>query len=109
MTAGADQSQLDMSGMRIETRSEESRGTETPPSINLARERVLEEAMKSLKLQEESGKLGISLVVIGTDVLRVASSRISDKLRQKVMSTRASRRLWEDYCTKPVGWTKRRE
>jgi hypothetical protein len=40
--------------------------------MNLARERVLEEAMKSLKAQEESGKLGISLVVIGTAICIVA-------------------------------------
>ena len=61
-----------MSGLRIESRDEGmSRGTETPPSMNLAREKVLEEAMKSLRIHEESGKIGISLVVIGTSIFNI--------------------------------------
>ena len=84
LPAGADQRQLDMSGLRIESRDEgTSRGTETPPLMNLARERVLEEALKSLKVQEESGKLGISLVVVGTAICVVESSRISDDFVSK--------------------------
>ena len=64
--AVVDQGYLDVSGLNLGTREgEPSRGTETPPAMTFAKEKLLEEARRSFQVQEESGQLGINLVVIG--------------------------------------------
>jgi elongation factor 1 alpha-like protein len=61
-----DQRDLDTAGLNLDPWDEEgSRGAETPPVITFAREKLLEQARKSLQVQVESGQIGVSLVVIG--------------------------------------------
>lgn len=58
-----DQRQLDLSGLNISSIDEKV--FEEPPKITVAREKVIEEAKKK---QNDAGKKGVSLVVIGTFV-----------------------------------------
>ncbi|TFY80059.1 hypothetical protein EWM64_g3953 [Hericium alpestre] len=59
-----DQRQLDIAGLNLETK-EEPQVEEPPPKMSLAKEKVLEEAKKVLAAEEQSGRRGVSLVVIG--------------------------------------------
>ena len=56
-----DQRQLDLSGLNISSIDEKV--FEEPPKTTIAREKVIEEAKKK---QNDAGKKGVSLVVIGT-------------------------------------------
>lgn len=58
-----DQRQLDLSGLNISSIDEKV--FEEPPKTTIAREKVIEEAKKK---QNDAGKKGVSLVVIGTFV-----------------------------------------
>lgn len=55
-----DQRQLDLSGLNISSIDEKV--FEEPPKTTIAREKVIEEAKKK---QNDAGKKGVSLVVIG--------------------------------------------
>ena len=59
-----DQRQLDLSGLNISSSIDE-KVFEEPPKTTIAREKVIEEAKKK---QNDAGKKGVSLVVIGTFV-----------------------------------------
>lgn len=59
-----DQQQLDMAGLNLnDTLTRKKQDTEEPPKVNMAKEKVLEEAKRALEADE--GKKGISIVVIG--------------------------------------------
>ena len=59
-----DQQQLDITGMNLnDTLYGKRLVAEEPPKVNMAREKVLEEAKRALEADDE--KKGISIVVIG--------------------------------------------
>jgi len=59
-----DQQQLDMTGLNLnDPLTRKKQDMEEPPKVNMAKEKVLEEAKRALEAEE--GKKGISIVVIG--------------------------------------------
>ena len=61
-----DQQQLDNFGLNLGQNSDATECVEEPPKMSMAREKLLEEAKRSLSVEGENGKKGVSMVVIGT-------------------------------------------
>lgn len=63
-----DQQQLDISGLNLNGQNSHATTecAEEPPKISMARENLLEEAKRALDVEDENGKKGVSIVVIGT-------------------------------------------
>ena len=60
-----DQQQVDISGLNLNGQNSHGIGyVEEPPKMSMVREKLLEEARRALNA--ESGKKGVSIVVIGT-------------------------------------------
>lgn len=72
-----EQRDLDMQGLNLGEKDEEGVVDEPPPKMSIAREKVIEEAKKALEEEEQSGKKGVSLVVIGEFILIHAPTGIS--------------------------------
>ena len=63
-TRSVDQGQFDISALNLGEKDEDS-VFEEPPKTSIAKEKVLEEAKKSLDAEVKGGRKGVSLVVIG--------------------------------------------
>lgn len=63
-TRSDDQGQFDISALNLGEKDEDS-VFEEPPKTSIAKEKVLEEAKKSLDAEVKGGRKGVSLVVIG--------------------------------------------
>lgn len=63
--ATVDQQQMDMSGLNLKDKAPEAEVIDEPPKITVSREKILEEAKHVLDAENQNGKKGISIVVIG--------------------------------------------
>jgi len=63
-----DQQQMDMSGLNLNDKATEAGIIEEPLKIGVSRERILEEAKHLLDAENQDGKKGISIVVIGKSI-----------------------------------------
>jgi hypothetical protein len=100
-----DQQQLDITGLNLnDSLTGKKLVAEEPPKVNMAREKVLEEAKSVLEAHE--GKKGISIVVIG-DIFFPILCIIQLRVLFEAMSMPGSLRLWADYYTNLVVWMRR--
>jgi hypothetical protein len=91
-----DQQQLDITGLNLnDTLTGKRQVAEEPPKVNMAREKVLEEAKRALEADE--GKKGISIVVIGDIFFLILCSMIQLRLLFD-----RSCRCWEVYADGPT-------
>lgn len=101
-----DQQQMDISGLNLnDTLTGKKPVTEEPPKVDMAREKVLEEAKRALEADE--GRKGISIVVIGEISFFSSKFDLTQIILPQAMLMPGSPRLWADYCLSLVGWTRR--
>lgn len=65
---GVDPRHLDLSALNLTPRAERDDVVDEPPKVTFARERLIEEARRSIEADDENTKKGISLVVIGINI-----------------------------------------
>ncbi|KAF8901630.1 hypothetical protein CPB84DRAFT_1846637 [Gymnopilus junonius] len=63
--AANDQQNLDLAGLNLDDKTDQSEIAEEPPKMSLSREKVLEEAKRALENESHGAKQRISIVVIG--------------------------------------------